>query len=149
MLPCYVLRGFSALEKNTVLPIRSCRYNSSLRTKMAIWRTFLKTWSCWVRWGSSLQSIMLFSALQIFKKCTEQPLPSAAGWKHPTRSLSRIVCREQKGPKCSKGTMQFFETQETRSCCKEIQVYLSLENFELMMSEHRKGRRALWWIRKG
>ncbi len=76
---------------------------------------------------------------------------------HLTRSLSRIVCRGQEGPKGSKVTLRpnfqantwpriFFKSQFHHKIqeggCKKNKV-LAEDNFELMMSEYFKGRRAL------
>jgi hypothetical protein len=41
--------------------------------------------------------------LQIFKKAHQTAITICSGLSHPTRSLSRIVCRGQEGPKGSKG----------------------------------------------
>jgi hypothetical protein len=116
---------------------------------MAIWYTFLKFEfaglglgaCCRLQYNESLDSFK-------FEKSAPNDHTFCSGLPHQTRSLSRIVCRGR-----SKGTFYtdiqantliyaiFLKTmspQETRRSFKEIQVY-----FELMMSEHCEGRRAL------
>jgi hypothetical protein len=79
------------------------------------------------------------------------------GLSHLTRSFSRIVCKGQEDPKGSKVTLRpdfqanirpgsikkanFFHHKIQEGGCKKNQV-LAEDNFELMMSEHCKCRRA-------
>jgi hypothetical protein len=85
------------------------------------------------------------------------------GYLYPQRVSPPLKKCSDMSPKGSKGTDFQANTRPgiflKSQChhkilewdCKEIQVLimLSYDNFELIMSEHCEGRRALWWIKKG
>ncbi len=64
--------------------------------------------------GSLLLTIWLFGALQIFKKPCQKSVIICSGLSQPTRSLSRIVYR-QEGPTGNKGTLRPDFQAKTRS----------------------------------
>jgi hypothetical protein len=90
-------------EGNAAHPV-GC--DSPLQKVMAVWCHFLKfeltgtgvAACCLLQW--------LFGALQILKKAREIAITICSWLSQPTRSLSRIVCGVQEGPKGSKGTLR-------------------------------------------
>jgi hypothetical protein len=80
-------------------------YNSPLQIVMAIWRTFLKI--CWVGGGGGAGYDSCLARLKFMKNAAKSHYYGIfSGLTHPTRSLSKIVCRGQEGPKGSKGNLK-------------------------------------------
>jgi hypothetical protein len=116
--PWYVLRGHCCSRSQVWQP--SADSNGRLAH-------FFKVLTCWVGRDSPLQ-IVYNSRFECF---------ICRGLPHPTRSLSRIVCRGQEGPKDSRGTLRpefranirpwiFFKShchhKIQEDSCKELKV---------------------------
>jgi len=106
----YILRGFLRLWKKCCVlfsegngaPSVAC--DSPLQIVMAVWHTFF-IWTSWVPVckPSAYNSGCL--ARFKFKRGSQTTITICRMLSHPTRSLSRIVCREQERPKGRKGTL--------------------------------------------
>jgi hypothetical protein len=61
----------------------------------------------WVKWGSPLKTrVAIWCASKKKKKTRKKTIAICRGQPHLSRSLNRIVCRGQKGPKGSKGILR-------------------------------------------
>ncbi len=80
-------------EGNAAHPV-GC--GSPLQIVMAVWRPFCWIQNFWVRCDSPLLIIMVH----------QKAITICRGLSHPTRSLSRIVCRGKERPKGRKGTLR-------------------------------------------
>ncbi len=85
-------------------PAHSVGIYSPLLIKMAVWRYFL----IFEFFGSCVAACckLLYNGclarFKFKKKCAKRPILSAVWMPHPTRSLSRIICRGQEGFKAAK-----------------------------------------------
>ncbi len=93
--------GFSTLEKNALicnqkamLPVESS--DRPLQIVIAVWCLFCLNSNFLVGCDSPLLTIMVH----------QKAITICRGLSHPTRSLSRIVCRGQERPKGRKGTLR-------------------------------------------
>ncbi len=93
----YVLRGLCCPSSLVQQP---------LQIKTAVWHIFSGIWTFRVGWGSPLQTVMAVWHTSNFKIGCQIAITICRGLPHPTRSLSRIVCRGQDGTKGSKGTLR-------------------------------------------
>jgi hypothetical protein len=87
-------------------PSHSVGCNSPLQIKMAIWRTFKNNLICWEGCGSPLQTVTAVWLPSNLKNVRQTAITICSGQAHPTRLLSRIVCRGQEAPKGSKNTLR-------------------------------------------
>jgi hypothetical protein len=100
--------GFSALEK-PILRRPCCPSNRAWQPSAdsnGCLAHFLKIWTWCVGCDSLLQIVMAVWLASNLKKVHPMAITICRGLSHPTRSLSRIVCRGQEGPKGSKGTLR-------------------------------------------
>jgi hypothetical protein len=117
---------------------------------MAVWCKVFELEFAGVGCDNPMQIVTAVWCASNLKKMRQTAITICRGLSHPTRSLSRIVCRGQEGPKDSKDTLRpdfqvntrpriFFKanvtTKKTKiqeDSCKEIQVYLI--NLRLFLS---------------
>ncbi len=101
-LHIYFIRGFlhpwkkrpDMLSEGNAAHLVGC--DSPLQIVMAVWHPFFLIQTYWVGCDSPLLTIMV----------SQKAITICKGLSHPTRSLSRIVCRVQEGPKGRKGTLR-------------------------------------------
>ncbi len=100
----YIIRGFLHSWKkcpdmlSEVNAARPVRCDSSLQTVMAVWPLFVWIQTFWIGCDSPLLTIIV----------RQKAITICRGLSHPTRSLSRIVCRGQERPKGKIGTLRIF-----------------------------------------
>ncbi len=110
---CYVLRGFSRpwkkrcdmFSEGNVAQCPSSRVGSPLADNNGSLAHFFKNLNlfCWM-WQPAANCHGCLACFKFFLKPIKLPLLFAVGCQsHPTRFLSRIVCRGQEGPKGRKG----------------------------------------------
>ncbi len=110
--------GFSALEKNAVICSQRAKKNCCLSSWVwhplqiemgglaHVFYLFILFYLPDRVWQPAADNSGCLAHFRLLKKVCQTAITICRELSHPTRSLSRIVCRGQEGPKGSKGTLR-------------------------------------------